>query len=305
VGRQTNAVDWLLLRAWFYPFSRRKAVAIAKAILDKLVEYGVGQLDATQQEGLEVAAGDCIGEWCEWCHSDDARDWHDSIADNQDFNPRSWKGWPTETLRNLFTEWLDKGYEPKLATTLELGRRVDQGMRPFARHSIQFLRQPATDRHAVTLSRPWVVGVRKAAQSMGLHLPAECTEGSVSNMPELVDSIDHHLRTQISKWYERHASFDGKAPLRPKWDACDGCLYFRGNVAKRFRNAARNQRLILAAFEEQGWDERIDDPLPGTDGKVPKHRLKDTIKSLNRNLQFIRFLGDGTGTGVEWQSEEW
>lgn len=63
-----------------------------------------------------------------------------------------------------------------------------------------------------------------------------------------------------------------------------------------------NQRCILAAFQEEDWPERIDDPLPGHRGIDPKRRLIDTIVCLNKGLthQLIRFHGDGTGTGVIW-----
>lgn len=77
-----------------------------------------------------------------------------------------------------------------------------------------------------------------------------------------------------------------------------------GSLIKQFIWPAENQELILAAFEEQGWPTRIDDPLPLRDGVCPKRRLHDTIKCLNRKriVAHIRFAGDGTGQGVRWES---
>ena len=73
---------------------------------------------------------------------------------------------------------------------------------------------------------------------------------------------------------------------------------------KQFRQPSGNQRLILQVFEQDGWPERIDDPLTGN-GLEPKRRLRDTVESLNDNHKaagLIRFEMDGTGTGVIWRA---
>lgn len=79
-------------------------------------------------------------------------------------------------------------------------------------------------------------------------------------------------------------------------------LWFRGKMVKRFRVPAKNQELILAAFEEEGWPPHIDDPLPGKADLEPKKRLHDAIDRLNRNQKLVRFLGNGTGRGVRWRA---
>ncbi len=57
------------------------------------------------------------------------------------------------------------------------------------------------------------------------------------------------------------------------------------------------------AFQEEGWPVRIDDPLPPVSESEPKQRLRETIRSLNRNQKerLVRFKGDGTGEGVLWE----
>jgi hypothetical protein len=74
-------------------------------------------------------------------------------------------------------------------------------------------------------------------------------------------------------------------------------------VVKRFKAPAANQETILAAFEEEEWPPRIDDPLPPSPDLEPKRRLHDTINSLNRNQkkQLLRFFGDGSGMGIRWE----
>lgn len=89
----------------------------------------------------------------------------------------------------------------------------------------------------------------------------------------------------------------------PTWDDDRQELRLGNVVIKRFKVPAANQQRILAAFEEEQWPVRIDDPLPPTPDQLPKRRLHDTINSLNRNQlrPLIRFLGDGRGEGVRWR----
>jgi hypothetical protein len=88
----------------------------------------------------------------------------------------------------------------------------------------------------------------------------------------------------------------------PEWDRDLQELRFDGQTVKQFKVPAPNQEVILAAFEEEGWPPRIDDPLPPQADQDPKRRLHGTINSLNRNhkVDAIRFIGDGSGLGVRW-----
>jgi hypothetical protein len=91
--------------------------------------------------------------------------------------------------------------------------------------------------------------------------------------------------------------------LVPKWDRDRQELKIGSIIVKRFKVPAGNQEAILAAFEEEAWPTRIDDPLPPHREQSPKRRLQETIKSLNRNQKrpLLRFLGDGSGQGVRWE----
>ncbi|MEE8451959.1 MAG: hypothetical protein V3R99_08590 [Thermoguttaceae bacterium] len=88
----------------------------------------------------------------------------------------------------------------------------------------------------------------------------------------------------------------------PNWNHDLAELHLGDQLVKRFRVPAVNQEKILAAFEEERWPVRVDDPLPPRPDQLPKRRLHDTINALNRNQKFplIRFLGDGRGEGVRW-----
>lgn len=88
----------------------------------------------------------------------------------------------------------------------------------------------------------------------------------------------------------------------PHWDADLQELRINGLIVKQFKVPAPNQEMVLAAFEEEHWPPRIDDPLPPQSDQEPKRRLHDTIISLNRSHKhrLIRFMGDGSGEGVRW-----
>lgn len=93
---------------------------------------------------------------------------------------------------------------------------------------------------------------------------------------------------------------------RPHWDAQRRELCVGEAVVKRFRQRSPLQELLLTAFEEEGWPQRIADPLPRRAEQNPKRRLHDTIRSLNLNqlAPLVRFGGDGTGEGVIWEWTE-
>lgn len=90
--------------------------------------------------------------------------------------------------------------------------------------------------------------------------------------------------------------------VAPHWDSDLQELRINGLIVKQFKVPAPNQEMVLAAFQEENWPVRIDDPLPPQIDQDPKRRLHDTIVSLNRNHKhrLIRFMGDGSGEGVRW-----
>lgn len=104
----------------------------------------------------------------------------------------------------------------------------------------------------------------------------------------------------------RHLPQPPKPPLTPIWDRDRQELRVGLNVVKQFKVPAANQECVLAAFQEESWPPRIDDPLSPQRDQDPKRRLHDTICSLNRNQKrsLIRFFGDGSGQGVRWEFAE-
>ncbi len=88
---------------------------------------------------------------------------------------------------------------------------------------------------------------------------------------------------------------------KPVWNRERCELLFRSKVVRRLRGmkVAKNVARILDAFEEEGWPDRIDDPLPG--GRKPR-RLRGAVATLNRGLSAIKFRADGTGEGILWEA---
>jgi hypothetical protein len=82
----------------------------------------------------------------------------------------------------------------------------------------------------------------------------------------------------------------------PNWEASSGELRFNGVVLRTFSGKAKNIRLLLDSFQECRWKKRIDSPFPPA-----TRQLRNTVESLNDDLQSISFRCDGSGKGVEWQ----
>jgi hypothetical protein len=88
----------------------------------------------------------------------------------------------------------------------------------------------------------------------------------------------------------------------PRWDRGRRQLWLHDQLVKWFRVPAASQETILAAFQEDGWPSRIDDPLMRRVECTPQDRLHEAVKGLNRHQvrPLLRFFRDGTGLGVAW-----
>jgi hypothetical protein len=93
-----------------------------------------------------------------------------------------------------------------------------------------------------------------------------------------------------------------RACPKPRWDPARRELSLGSRMVKRFHVPARNQQLILSAFQNKDWPESIDDPLTGEIDIDPKTRLNDAIYRLNRKQLacLIRFHVNGNGSSVHW-----
>jgi hypothetical protein len=90
----------------------------------------------------------------------------------------------------------------------------------------------------------------------------------------------------------------------PHWDARTDTLHcFDQRLKVRFD--AANLRVVLDAFEAQGWPRRIANPLRAGNGVTAKRKLQQTVKSLSERLRGtgLRLRMDGEAMGVCWESD--
>ena len=89
----------------------------------------------------------------------------------------------------------------------------------------------------------------------------------------------------------------------PHWDQRMRTLSLGDQIVKRFKVLAGNQEVVLSVFEEEGWTQVIDSPLPPDTEAYPETRLRDTIRRLNSSQEnrLLRFYGDGTGCHILWE----
>ena len=90
-------------------------------------------------------------------------------------------------------------------------------------------------------------------------------------------------------------------PEVPKWNKARSELLLGGEVIRRFRGAKIAHRVvaILDAFQECGWCDRIENPLPSRD----PHDMREVVYLLNKGLRVIRFRSDGNGSGICWDRQ--
>ena len=90
-----------------------------------------------------------------------------------------------------------------------------------------------------------------------------------------------------------------KSMDHPEWNPDRGELSWKGKVVRRVRPNGFNLILILDAFQQQGWPECIDDPLPGS--RDPERR-REAIRKLNAKLEKLRFEAVPDGVRIRWKA---
>ena len=94
-------------------------------------------------------------------------------------------------------------------------------------------------------------------------------------------------------------------PVLPLWKLASRQLCVDTLVLHEFPRRAVNQVRVVTVFQEDGWPERVDIPLPDTaEGTAGRH-LKDAVVALNRGqrvrLLHFRFHTDDDGESVSWE----
>jgi hypothetical protein len=134
----------------------------------------------------------------------------------------------------------------------------------------------------------------------GGHAPVEVRRAPVRTVA-VADSADRSAH-RLGSCSELIAAANVSEP-KPTWDRDRQQLRLGKAIVKQFKVPAASQEAVLAAFQEEDWPERIDNPLSHKSDQDPKCRLRDTINSLNRNQKrpLVRFRCDRSGQGVCWE----
>src|SRR6516165_2401397 len=96
------------------------------------------------------------------------------------------------------------------------------------------------------------------------------------------------------KWAKAENGIDSPDDTcRPQWDRSHRELRFGGVLVKKLPHDAKNQELLVEAFEEDRWRGRIFDPVPPVAGKNCKQRFHDAVVKLNMHQRhrLLRFRG--------------
>jgi hypothetical protein len=141
--------------------------------------------------------------------------------------------------------------------------------------------------------------VRLAVQSGRLDIMLQTTPAAGRpEQAEILKAIQSHEEAGRA-WFRATLAAIAPPPPRPRWDRANRELWYGNTLCARYKRPAPNQHLLLQAFEELGWPERIDDPLP-------RGRRADTISDLQATLKAhhsaIVIERDGSGTGFTWRS---
>lgn len=217
-------------------------------------------------------------------------------------------GYPTPLLRGTFDRWGNWDTVSK-EEELEAFATPDDGGAPYPLHPFHWRLE-----HSVFVSSASAIelivdddrGVLVGEWTFGLPMSYS---GHIGNK-DVFEDYRSELGNVISFSEEARlpvtgTTFTPTSPSpKPRWDQDRRELSFEGKLVKRYRQRAGNQEVVLAAFEEESWPDKIDDPLPQTSNVEPKRRLRDTVSALNAHhvtAELITFKADGTGEGILWE----
>jgi hypothetical protein len=100
-----------------------------------------------------------------------------------------------------------------------------------------------------------------------------------------------------------HRDWASDAMGGPRWDPRLLVLQVDDIAVKEFQAKARNQLVIVSAFDTQGWPRQIDNPLDSGGPAQRAQALADAVHGLNRNLRakVIRFHTAEKGASVRYE----
>jgi hypothetical protein len=237
---------------------------------NKVLEQHRWELPSDDLLGEPLKGGASLGRWelAEGCFTP---------------NEQEWKSLVMESVRQLFGEIAE--IEACLYEGVELdGKELVAGAIEQAGMNAQ---QPSSRAVVSRIMAPLLVDsakINEAATDLD-GLIARCLRPLEKRVVAKIDSEDESPSDIV----------------KLSWNCDTGILTFNGSTIREVKNRGPKSNIvqILAAFEEEKWPRRIDDPL--SQGK-----LRESIRSLNTGIadSTIRFVADGTGEGIRWETAD-
>ena len=109
------------------------------------------------------------------------------------------------------------------------------------------------------------------------------------------------MSEETARWLLRELDLESPQPPppseRPVWRSETGELRIGDRVIRRIRvmREPSNIHQVLDAFQAAGWSSRIKNPLTRD-----QQQLHETLRSLNRDLEMVRFRAQEGGQAITW-----
>jgi hypothetical protein len=132
---------------------------------------------------------------------------------------------------------------------------------------------------------PWNRGIAEVAHVLGF-LDQSTRDAILAALPKEQGAVPGSSATRSHR------------DVRPSWNKALGELRYRGDIVREVKPEAEHLRLILDAFQTDGWPNEIYDPFPADD--TSRQRGK-AVANLNKHLQGIRFFSAGKGRRIGWK----
>jgi len=194
-------------------------------------------------------------------------------------------------LATQLRSYFERGFFLRLWGSFLLEKASDMRLRPADE------RRLAT---ALTYSEKASAALKDAAKDLVKTVPVAGEQTPTTAEKHAGEGTTHGEVTPVV----RGAAAPKDKKEKPHWDAGSLKLWYKGRLIKKFHTPAETQTVVLAAFEEEGWPDLIDDPLPPKANLRPKRRVRQTVIALNDShktkRQMMYFTSERFGEAIGW-----
>ena len=194
----------------------------------------------------------------------------------------------------LVTDSLGRPISRQVAEILEtLRSRVRSGL--VAAEIWDLFTDSERDRLGGDLQASWR---RVGTVGMWMEARGGSLEQALVRVARVMDLVSSRELRKLERELELEGLDLPADPDLPNWNSRNGELRFGDDVIRNIRvlrNPSNIQR-IIEAFHTAGWPIRIDNPLSSD-----QEQLHQTLRSLNKGLDAIRFRAQEGGRAIVWE----